>query len=45
MKVWAVTEENGYRCYIVGIYMDKEKAMKKAKECLADRDIKEYDVE
>lgn len=45
MKVWAVTEENGYRCIVVGIYKDKEKAMDKMKECLAHRSINECEVE
>lgn len=45
MRVWIVTEENGFRCIVIGVYDNKEKATKKMEECLANRSVKEYEVE
>lgn len=45
MKVYVVTEDNGYRSTVVGVYKDRVSATEKKMERFADRDIYEFEVE
>ena len=45
MKVYIVTEDNEFRCKIVGAYSDRSKALEKKMENFTDRDIHECEVE
>ena len=45
MKVYVVKEENGYKCSIIGVYSEREKAVEKKMENFTDRDIHECKVE
>lgn len=45
MKVYVVVEDGEFKCDVVGVYMDKTKAVEKKMECVFDRDIVEREVE
>lgn len=45
MKVYVVIEDGEFKCDVIGVYMDKYKALKKKIERTFDRDIIECEVE
>lgn len=45
MKVYVVIEDGEFKCNVVGVYMDKNKALENKMKNFANRDIVEYEVE
>lgn len=45
MKVYVVIEDGEFKCDVVGVYMDKYKALKNKMNNFANRDIVECEVE
>lgn len=45
MKVYVVIEDGEFKCDVVGVYMNKDKALKKKMERNFDRDIIECEME
>ncbi len=45
MKVYIVIEDNEFKCDVIGVYMDRTKALEKKMEYFSGRDIIECEVE
>ncbi len=45
MKVYVVIEDGEFKCDVVGVYMDKGKALENKMKNFANRDIVECEVE
>lgn len=45
MKVYVVIEDGEFKCDVVGVYMDKNKALENKMKNLVNRDIVECDME